>query len=147
MEGGLNQINDNLQRIRELAVQDANDTNTTEDRTAIEAEITERAAEMDRVAGGGNFKGTNLLNAAGDLNIQVGAGTEAGDVITVSIVDATSATLGITAVTGGDHAAFQGLIDQVDTAVITLDTNRVTLGTTLNRFDSVIDNLATLLPA
>ena len=143
MEGGLNQINDNLQRIRELAVQGANDTNTAEDRAAIEIEIAERIAEIDRIAGSANFNGTNLLNAVGDLKIQVGAKTEAGDVITVSTVNATTSELGVNAVNGGDHDDFQALIDEVDAAVETLDTHRATLGSTLNRFDSVIDNLAT----
>lgn len=143
MEGGLNQINDNLQRIRELAVQGANDTNTLADRSAIKTEIGERIAEIDRIAGSANFNGTNLLNGAAALNIQVGANTDAGDVITVSTVDATTATLGVTAPATDDHAGYQALIDQVDTATGTLDTHRATLGSTLNRFDSVIENLAT----
>src|SRR5690606_41322005 len=75
--------------------------------------------------------------------LQVGAGTDTGDVITVSTSDATSATLGVNKVTTGDHAAFQTLIDEVDDAVDTLNTSRATLGATLNRFTSVIENLAT----
>lgn len=171
MEGGLDQINDNMQRIRELAVQGANDTNTAEDRAAIETEINERLAEIDRVAGSNNFNGTNLLNVAsgstaGALNIQVGSNTEKEDVISVSRVDATtngdlnlqtnsSGSLaasadGTTTVVAGTgtsgaitHGDFQNIIDAVDTATETLDTNRAELGATLNRFDSVIDNLAT----
>ncbi|MCB8888161.1 flagellin [Vreelandella malpeensis] len=155
MEGGLDQINDNLQRIRELAVQGANDTNTADDRAAIETEINERLAEIDRVAGSNNFNGTNLLNVSGGgaLNIQVGANTDSEDVITVNRIDATVAGLGLsgggmsgssfTAGTSGAHDNFQSLIDSVDTAVKSLDTDRATLGATLNRFDSVIDNLAT----
>ncbi|MBT2786016.1 MULTISPECIES: flagellin [unclassified Halomonas] len=164
MEGGLDQINDNLQRIRELAVQGANDTNATEDRDAIVTEINERLAEIDRVAGSNNFNGTSLLNVSGGgtLNIQVGSNTEDEDVITVATLDATVAGLGmsggsITAVAGSEstfeisggaaagvvHDQFQSLVDSVDAATETLDTNRATLGATLNRFDSVIDNLAT----
>lgn len=172
MEGGLDQINDNLQRIRELAVQGANDTNATEDRTAIETEINERLAEIDRVAGSNNFNGTNLLNLASGataaLNIQVGSNTDSEDVITVNRLNATVAGLGLTTAAGSGsapvtvssgaatftvgtgvsggvtaHASFQSLINAVDTATETLDTNRATLGATLNRFDSVIDNLAT----
>ncbi|OWV27550.1 flagellin [Halomonas campaniensis] len=159
MEGGLDQINDNLQRIRELAVQGANDTNATEDRDAIVTEINERLAEIDRVAGSNNFNGTNLLNVSGGgtLNIQVGSNTEAEDVISVTTLDATVDGLGLSggAVTGSTfaitsggaagvvHQEFQDLVDSVDTATETLDTNRATLGATLNRFDSVIDNLAT----
>jgi flagellin len=147
MEGGLDQINDNLQRIRELAVQGANDTNTAEDREAITTEINERVAEIDRVAGSNNFNGTKLLSGSSTLNIQIGAGTTADDNITVSTVDASSSALGISgaaaAVSGGGNTEFKALIDAVDTAVGTLDENRATLGATLNRFDSVIDNLAT----
>ncbi|AQU84852.1 MULTISPECIES: flagellin N-terminal helical domain-containing protein [unclassified Halomonas] len=160
MEGGLDQINDNLQRIRELAVQGANDTNAQEDRDAIVTEINERLAEIDRVAGSNNFNGTNLLNVSGGgtLNIQVGSNTEDEDVITVERLDATVEGLdlnGITEITdsvfaitsGGGagvvHDQFQALVDAVDTATESLDTNRATLGATLNRFDSVIENLAT----
>ncbi|RUR40109.1 flagellin [Vreelandella populi] len=156
MEGGLDQINDNLQRIRELAVQGANDTNTADDRAAIETEINERLAEIDRVAGSNNFNGTNLLNVSGGgtLNIQVGANTDSEDVISVSTIDATVSGLGLSGggmsgstfaagAASGAHDNFQSLINSVDDAVKSLDTNRATLGATLNRFDSVIDNLAT----
>tara|TARA_R110002012_G_scaffold210868_1_gene381582 strand:- start:115 stop:999 length:885 start_codon:yes stop_codon:yes gene_type:complete len=165
MEGGLDQINDNLQRIRELAVQGANDTNASEDRDAIVTEINERLEEIDRVAGSNNFNGTNLLNVSGGgtLNIQVGSNTETEDVITVGTLNATVAGLGMSggalsaadgdvpefAISGGAAAAsvvheqFQSLVDSVDAATETLDTERATLGATLNRFDSVIDNLAT----
>jgi len=163
MEGGLDQINDNMQRIRELAVQGANDTNTADDRAAIETEINERLAEIDRVAESNNFNGTNLLNSGGALSIQVGSNTSDQDVITVNTVNATTVGLGLTtgssgalAVSGGatvvvgsgasgavTHGDFQNIIEAVDASTKELDTNRATLGATLNRFDSVIDNLAT----
>ncbi|MGP9768822.1 flagellin N-terminal helical domain-containing protein, partial [Halomonas sp. AOP13-D3-9] len=151
MEGGLDQVNDNLQRIRELAVQGANDTNTDEDRAAISTEIDERIAEIDRVAGSTNFNGTNLLasGASTALSMQIGSNTTADDTIDVNTVDATTANLGVSgsaatiaaaSVSGGagaTNAQFQTLIDDVDAAVKTLDTERATLGATLNRFDSV----------
>ncbi|PHR66702.1 MAG: flagellin FliC [Idiomarina sp.] len=144
MEGGLNQINDNLQRIRELAVQAASDTNSADDRTSIQTEITERVAEIDRIAGGASFNGTNLLNGAATLKIQVGANTTVNDSIDVATVDATSATLLATAPADVSTAAnAQLMIDEVDTAMATIDTARSTLGATLNRFDSVVENLAT----
>ncbi|MGM0823649.1 MAG: flagellin [Pseudomonadota bacterium] len=165
MEGGLDQINDNLGRIRELAVQGANDTNASEDRDAIVTEINERLEEIDRVAGSNNFNGTNLLNVSGggSLSIQVGSNTEDEDVIDVETLNATVNGLGmsggaLTAAAGSDpefaisgggaaagvvHDQFQSLVDSVDDATEMLDTNRSTLGATLNRFDSVIDNLAT----
>ncbi|RWU09597.1 flagellin FliC [Pseudidiomarina gelatinasegens] len=145
MEGGLNQINDNLQRIRELAVQAASDTNSADDRASIQTEITERVAEIDRIAGGASFNGTNLLDgsALAPLQIQVGSNTTANDSIQVATVDATSATLGVGALAVTDAASAQAAIDSVDTALSTIDTSRSTLGATLNRFDSVVENLAT----
>ncbi|APX92782.1 flagellin [Halomonas sp. 1513] len=156
MEGGLDQINNNLQRIRELAVQGANDTNSEEDRVAIATEISERLDEIDRIAAGSNFNTTSLLDNAEDLSIQVGAGTDAdADVITIGLVDATVDGLELSAdsfradgdgefdADALDHDGFQTLINNVDDAMETLDTERATLGATLNRFDSVIENLAT----
>ncbi|MYL24935.1 hypothetical protein GLV89_14230 [Halomonas alkaliantarctica] len=65
-EGGLNQVNDNLQRIRELTVQAQNGTNSENDLTSIQDEI-------DRISGQTDFNGTKVLSETTDLNIQVGA--------------------------------------------------------------------------
>ncbi|WP_083007165.1 flagellin N-terminal helical domain-containing protein [Halomonas sp. GT] len=143
MEGGLNQINDNLQRIRELAVQASSDTNTADDRTSIQTEIAQRIEEIDRVANSNNFNKTPLLNVAADLDIQVGASNTANDRITVSSIDAQAAALGVDGVTVATKADAQTAIDSVDTALDTINTARSTLGAKLNRFDSVIENLAT----
>lgn len=149
MEGGLDQINDNLQRIRELSVQAASDTNSGVDRDAIATEINQRLEEIDRIAGGTNFNGTALLDGDADsLTIQIGAGTTDNDVIEVSLSDATTGGLGLSdaidATDGAfDHADAQNMIDAVDDALGTLNTTRATLGATLNRFDSVVDNLST----
>ncbi len=144
MEGGLNQISDNLQRIRELAVQAANDTNSAEDRASIQLEIDERVAEIDRVAGATTFNGTDLLNASANLNIQVGANTTADvDDITVSTVDAQASALNVNALDVSSFTNAQAAIDSVDAALQTIDDERATLGATLNRFDSVVENLET----
>ncbi|RCV90921.1 flagellin [Billgrantia montanilacus] len=150
MEGGLNQISDNLQRIRELAVQAANDTNSAEDRDSIQLEIGERIAEIDRIAGATTFNGTSLLDDTVSLNIQVGANTTAGvDDITVNTADMQSTAIGNGAtmvsaidVSGGFDDA-QTAIDTVDAALQMIDDQRATLGATLNRFDSVVENLTT----
>ena len=145
MEGGLSQINDNLQRIRELAVQAASDTNTAADRTSATTEIGERVAEIDRIAGSTKFNGTSLLSAAATLNIQVGGNTSADDTISVSTVASTSTALGVAvaAVAVTDNTAAKAAITAVDAALTTLDTARSTLGAKLNRFDSVVSNLQT----
>ncbi|MBV2135003.1 flagellin FliC [Pseudomonas sp. MAP12] len=143
MESGLSSINDNLQRIRELAVQAASDTNTTEDRASIKIEIDERVAEIDRIAGNTKFNGTQLLNTATpvDLNIQIGAGTSGDDNIKIATVDATAATLTVSALAVNDNTAAKAAIDSVDAAIKTIDTARSTLGAKQNRLDSVVASL------
>ncbi len=143
MESGLSSINDNLQRIRELAVQAASDTNTTDDRTSISNEITERVKEIDRIAGNTKFNGTQLLNTATavTLNIQIGAGTTADDNVTIDTVDATAATLGVDALDVADNTNAKAAIDAVDAALETIDTARSTLGAKQNRLDSIVASL------
>ncbi|MEE4465783.1 flagellin FliC, partial [Azotobacter chroococcum] len=92
-EGALNQVNDNLQRIRELSVQAANDTNSPEDRASIQAEINQRLEEIDRISQETNFNGTKVLNAEQTLNIQVGAND--GESISINLKEINKTTLGL----------------------------------------------------
>lgn len=144
-EGALNQINNNLQRVRELAVQAASDTNDVADRESIQTEITERINEIDRVAKSASFNGIKLADGTNaSLQIQIGANTEAEDSITINLTDGTTAGLSVDGLTAGavtDSTAAYATIDAVDAALKTVDTARSGLGATLNRFDSVISNL------
>jgi len=148
-EGSLNQINDNLQRVRELAVQAANDTNSDADRASIATEIQARVAEIDRVAQSTNFNGKALLNADDNaIAIQVGSNTEAEDTITINLNSATAEGLEIDAYMAEDFAiadigAAQDIIDAVDAALKDVDTARSGLGSLQNRFESAIANLQT----
>src|SRR5690606_27803280 len=72
-EGALNQVNDNLQRVRELTVQALNDTNSPEDRQSIQNEIEERLTEINRISAETNFNGVKVLGEDKDIVIQVGA--------------------------------------------------------------------------
>jgi flagellin len=83
------------------------------------------------------------MSAVTTLNIQVGGNTSADDTIAVATVNATSATLGVSAVSVSTNTAAKAAIDSVDAALTTLDTARSTLGAKLNRFDSVVSNLQT----
>ena len=143
MEGGLSRINDNLQRMRELAVQAANDTNTATDRTSIANEINERALEITRIANSTTFNGQNLLKTAGTLTIQVGGNTTADDKISLSTVAADATTLAVNALDVTSNANANTSITALDTAIKTVDAARSDLGAKLNRFDSVVANLAT----
>lgn len=93
-EGALGEVTNNLQRIRELAVQSSNATNTQADRNALQSEVSQLLSEIDRVANKASFNGVSLLDGSfTGANFQVGANN--GDVVTVaSITDANVAALG-----------------------------------------------------
>lgn len=95
-EGSLAAIGDNLQRIRELAVQSANTGNNASDRAALNAEAKQLVAEIDRVASNSKFNGINLLDGSfQNQSLQVGAGNDASDRITISISNAKASALGV----------------------------------------------------
>ncbi|WP_323638617.1 flagellin [Pectobacterium polonicum] len=158
-EGNLNEINNNLQRIRELAVQASNDTNGSTDRDSIKKEMQLRLSEIDRVAQSADFNGKKLLNASGtSVNIQVGANTGANEIIEIgseALINATTGTGGqmsgvasgitdfVTSSTGvgGSDGLAQKLVAAVDTALKSVDTARSNLGAIQNRFESTITNV------
>lgn len=92
-EGALNEINNNLQRVRELAVQSANGTNSQSDLDSIQAEITQRLNEIDRVSGQTQFNGVKVLAQDNTLTIQVGAND--GETIDIDLKEISSKTLGL----------------------------------------------------
>ena len=92
-EGALNETHSILQRMRQLAVQSANDTNSTEDRAAIQKEVTQLTGELDRISGATQFNGKNLLDGTFNGKLQIGA--NAGQNLTVSITKTDTTTLGL----------------------------------------------------
>ena len=154
-EGALGKISDSLQRMRELSVQASNATNSSSDKDSLDKEFGELAKEIQRVSGGTSFNGMHILGAnAGAQAFQVGAGTTSNDTIAINTVDLTSDAT-ITAVAGTDNtgtgravidntataAAIHTVIDNIDTAIGTVNTQRSAMGASQSRFDSVISNL------
>ncbi|PXW19138.1 FliC/FljB family flagellin [Pantoea sp. JKS000250] len=92
-EGALSEINNNLQRIRELTVQASSGTNSDSDKSSIQDEIKSRLDEIDRVSGQTQFNGVNVLAKDGKMNIQVGAND--GETITIDLKKIDSKTLGL----------------------------------------------------
>ena len=92
-EGALSEINNNLQRVRELSVQATNGTNSQTDLDSIQAEITQRLGEIDRVSGQTQFNGVKVLASDSSMKIQVGAND--GETITINLKEITSETLGL----------------------------------------------------
>ncbi|BCG08972.1 FliC/FljB family flagellin [Buttiauxella agrestis] len=92
-EGALSEINNNLQRVRELSVQATNGTNSTSDLDSIQNEITQRLGEIDRVSGQTQFNGVKVL--AGDSSMKIQVGANDGETITIDLKEITSSTLGL----------------------------------------------------
>jgi flagellin len=148
-EGALSKVGDSLQRMRELAVQSRNATNSDSDKDSLNKEFAQLQSEISRVLGGTTFNGKHILGSdATTLVFQVGANTTADDTISVDTSDMT-ANSDITAVTGTsaviDSTATAGaiatVIDNIDTALDTVNNTRATFGATQSRFDAVIANL------
>ena len=140
-EGALGEMTLGVQRIRELAVQSANATNSTGDRAALDTEVQELIAELGRVAGT-KFNGQAILSAdAGTFTFQVGANN--GDTINVTTSDISSdAAYG--SVTGGDVTTAtnaNNMITAADNLLDAINNERATLGAVQNRFESVIRNV------
>ena len=148
-EGALAKVGDNLQRMRELAVQARNSTNSDSDKDSLNKEFVQLQEEIRRVLGGTTFNGKAILgNDATGLTFQIGANTTADDTITVTTENLTTAT-DITAVTGTaaviDATATVGalatVIDNIDAALDSVNNTRATFGATQSRFEAVISNL------
>ncbi|MBS8240750.1 flagellin FliC [Marinobacter lipolyticus] len=145
-EGALDEVVNNLQRMRELAVQAANGSNGADQRAAIQEEMDDRAAEITRTLNSAEFNGIKLLSgAATDVDFQVGANTTADDTVTVGFADlatagATSAVPQSQDVT--DATTSQTAIDDIDTALDNVNAKRGEFGAAQNRMDSVLNTLA-----
>ncbi|WP_374256327.1 flagellin domain-containing protein [Aquabacterium sp.] len=154
-EGALSKVGDALQRMRELAVQARNATNSSSDRDSLDKEFGELAKEIQRVVGGTTFNGKHVIGSdAGTLTFQVGANTTSDDTIDLVTTNMGSATL-LTTVAGSDNtgtgrakidsAATAGVIatviDNIDKAIDLVNGERATMGASQNRFDAVISNL------
>jgi len=148
-DGALAQVGNSLQRMRELAVQSANSTNSSSDKDSLNKEFSQLQSEISRVLGGTSFNGKHMLGAdATTLTFQVGANTTTNDTVSVTTVNMTTATA-VTNVTGTsasiDSTATSGaintVIDNLDSAINSVNDTRATFGATQSRFDSIISNL------
>ncbi|NND90219.1 MAG: flagellin FliC [Granulosicoccus sp.] len=153
-EGGLQEVNNMLQRMRELAVQSANGTNSASDRSNLDAEFQALNSEISRIAETTKFNGVAVLNtsgtgsgsAAADSTIvfQVGANTSSGGEDTLSInlkkveglEDASGNSLDINTVSGS-----KSTMAAIDTMIGVITSARADFGAVQSRFESAINNL------
>jgi flagellin len=144
-EGALNETTNLLTRLRELAIQSASDGVDTNGRTYINNEAIQVTSEIDRIANSTEYNGTSLLNsAATSLDFQVGIrDVAANDRISVSTVDATSATLLGGAIDLSTKAGAQAAIANVDTGLGATSSARATFGAVGNRLNSAVNTIQT----
>jgi len=165
-EGGLNEINTNLQRIRELTVQAKNSTNSGDDLVSINNEVVDRLKEINRISSQTSFNGVKVLATAQTLNIQVGAKDDETIGISLKKIDASTLFSGVTgmssidetttgasavgilasytaatAATGTLATVSDDLLASIDKAISDVDSLRSSLGASQNRFESTVNNL------
>ena len=134
-EGAMNEIHDMLQRLRELTVQGTNGIYTTADKANIQAEAEQLLTQIDEIAEKSNFNGINLLNGAGDVELQIGL--NADDRLTIDAVDVTAATLKV----NGLKVTDKDSLAKLDKAIDTVSTERATLGAIQNRLEHTMNSL------
>ncbi|MEB3285900.1 MAG: flagellin [Vampirovibrionales bacterium] len=147
-DGSMDTITNNLQRMRELAVQAANDTYSTEQRSAITTEMEALRSDIDRIAEAAQFNGVTLLGTTAPANffIQLGA-NDSATVDALNIGDAldsmTSSGLALTSAATNitTNSTAQLYIGSIDNALSTLNTNRAALGAFVNRLEGAASNL------
>ena len=158
-EGAMAEVTNMLQRMRELALQSANDTNSVNDRDASQSEIDALSTEIDRVASTTTFNGLNILDGGGTggtraFALQVGSSTDADATITITIGGLAAADLN-TVAGGGDgveatdlemdtNAHASTAIDNIDDAIEYVNQQRSALGAVRNRLDHTISNLTSI---
>ena len=146
-EGALNETTNILQRMRELSVQAANDTNATTDRQAIKTELIALQDEITRIADTTKFNGKNLINSAASkasLSIQVGANS--GEGIKITLANMAASVIGVTTtlvsnISVGSSSDANKLTTAIDNALVKVSTQRAKFGAIQNRLEHTIKNV------
>jgi len=144
-EGALNETHAMLQRMRELAVQSASDTNTSTDRGELQKEVTALISEIDRIATTTQFNTQNLLDASGGENgdgaFKLHIGANATQNITVTFADMQAANLSVNALDISTQSLADAAITTIDDAIEQVSGERATMGAVQNRLEHTINNL------
>ena len=141
-ESTLEEIGNNLQRMRELAAQSANGSYDSQNRSAMQLEFSALRAEIDRVADTAEFNGYKIADGSNSsMVIQVGANNTANDRISIKMTSAKASVLGISAgVTLSSSSSAQSALDSIDSAINTLSAARAKLGADESRLSTAIES-------
>jgi flagellin len=146
-ESAMGTMTETMQRMRDLAVQAANDAAvTTSDREKLQTEFKQLNDELTRIISNTEFNGKKIINGSlsAGAAIQVGANTASDNQITISIANLSVTIASVTIASIGSGATASGAlaaIDALDAAIKAIDTSRASLGAVQNRFTTTISNL------
>lgn len=143
-EGAMDELTTMMQRMRSLAVQSQDGVNNSDDRNALQAEVSSLKAEMSRVSQTTQFGGVNVLDGGYSAKFLVGANAGSNQNISVNIsrTDGWGATgLGLASLSVSSVGQASAAIGSLDGAIKAVDSQRAKLGAIQNRFDSTIRNL------
>jgi len=139
-EGSLSETTSILQRMRELAVQSANGTMSTKNRTALNAEVTQLLAQIDDIAQDTEFNGLRVLSSKQTITLQSGA--QGGQTLAIKLTGALGRDLGVSAVRVSSMASAVTALSTLDKAIQSVSSLRATLGAYQNRLEFTINTLA-----
>ena len=140
-EGGMNEITNMLQRMRELSVQSANGTLSDGDRTNLQAEVTALVAQIGDVATRTEFNGVKLLDGT-NTTVSIQTGANASQAVAVALTDVDAAALGVDGVDISTSAGAATALTALDTALTTITTAQASLGASQNRLQTTVSNLS-----
>ena len=144
-EGSLGEMSSILTRMRELAIQSANGSNTTTDRSFLQTEFSQLQEELSRIQDSVKFNGRPLLaTATSNITFQVGLDNVASDQITLTFGGVDLATLQAQSVGGADETAAQDSLAVIDSSLSAINTSRARFGAAMNRMDVTISSMQTM---
>lgn len=139
-EGALSETTNILQRVRELAVQAANGTQSTDNRLSLTREVNELIGQINDIATNTQFNGISVLSSAQTVTLQ--SGTYVSQTLTVQVSGARAADIGVSAITLSVASLAVAAISTVDNALRSVNTLRATFGAFQNRLEFTINTLA-----
>jgi flagellin len=143
-DGGLNEVTNMLQRVRELAVQSKSGTYQQTDRDNLQAEVTQLTSQIDDILTNTKFNGVTLFGKGGsasDVTITIQAGSDSGTTIDLTVKGVDGTQIDATALDVTSTTLAADTIDNVDAALTAINTTRASLGAGQSRLESAVNNL------
>ncbi|MCB9831281.1 MAG: flagellin FliC [Planctomycetes bacterium] len=141
-EGALDETSSILVRLRELAIQSSNGTVSNNDKDTLDQEFQSLLSEINRISASTNFNGTSLLSSSSSISLQIGSGTTSGtDTLSITLASTSSSSLGLATLDIGSGGNATSAITAIDLAISSVASTRGQFGATINRLNSIINNL------